>query len=465
MMARGRGSGSIYRSVVLSTLLAIGGAVGALFFTMDYWVDREVHAHLDRVLLERARTLQGLLPLTMARQRDGDRGSDAGSIDLDVEFFSLYAADGRLLRQSTRNAGRSLPYPGAASSRQPHYFDTALPDGRHGRAVAIPVQVFANDRAREATLVVANDREGWDRAETRIHTALLFATLLISVLVSLMAIGRVRRAFAFLHRTSAQVSRLDVNAPLRPIGEQFPVELEPFARAFNTGVQRLYHAVDRERRFASNVAHELRTPLAEIRSSAESALAGQAPEHSRQALQETLDATLRMQRSVDALLQLARLESGQDLPLSDPLDLQDLLGEAVRGVQRSANADAHTVVIDGRTATWVTADVAILERIFANLLANAVEYAAGPGEIHCGIEVDAGALWIRISNPAESLHEDDLQHFGQRFWRRDPQGGTARHAGLGLALSLGLAQAHGLQLLFKVQHGRLHALLGPFAPL
>ncbi|HGM7333991.1 TPA: sensor histidine kinase [Stenotrophomonas maltophilia] len=464
MSAGTRGTGSIYRSVVLSTLLAIGAAVGALFFTMDYWVDREVHAHLDRVLLERARTLQGLLPLTMARQRDGSHGSDAGSIDLDVEFFSLYATDGRLLRQSTRNAGRSLPYSGAAT-RQPRFYDAALPDGRHGRAVAIPVQVFADGRAREATLVVANDREGWDKAETRIHSALLFATLLISALVSLMAIGRVRRAFAFLHRASAQVSRLDVNEPLQPIGAQFPAELAPFAKAFNTGVQRLYQAVDRERRFASNVAHELRTPLAEIRSSAESALAAQAPDQAQQALRDTVDATLRMQRSVDALLQLARLESGQDVPLSDPLDLQDLLTQAVRAAQRTPSSDARAIVLGTAGARWVTADVAILERIFANLLANALEYATGAGDIECAVETAADGLWVRISNPAEMLRKDDLQHFGQRFWRRDPQGGTARHAGLGLALSLGLAQAHGVQLLFDVRHARLHVLLGPFAPL
>ncbi|MGF6416841.1 two-component system sensor histidine kinase QseC [Stenotrophomonas sp. AN71] len=465
MSSRTRGSGSIYRSVVLSTLLAIGGAVGALFFTMDYWVDREVHAHLDRVLLERARTLQGLLPLTMARHRDGHQASDAGSIDLDVEFFSLYGADGHLLRQSTRNAGRSLPFPGLSAARQPQYYDATLPDGRHGRAVAIPVQVFADGRTREAMLVVANDREGWDKAETRIHTALLFATVLISVLVSLMAIGRVRRAFAFLRRTAAEVSRLDVNEPLRPIGEQFPVELAPFAKAFNTGVQRLYQAVDRERRFASNVAHELRTPLAEIRSSAESALAADAPAQSRLALEETLEATLRMQRSVDALLQLARLESGQDVPLSDPLDLQAQLAEAVRGAQRSPAGDARSLLLRAGGATWVTADVAILERIFANLLANAVEYAEGPGDIVCAIDADATAVWVVISNPAPALREHDLLHFGQRFWRRDPQGGTARHAGLGLALSLGLAQAHGLQLLFQVDAGRLQAQLGPFAAL
>lgn len=456
-----RGGWSIYRSVVLSTLLAIGSAVGALFFTMDYWVDREVHAHLDRELLERGRTLERLLPLALPRDR-GAVPPALGSIDLDVEFFSLYAADGSLLRQSTRNAGRPLPHP-RGSSTQPRYYDAMLPDGRHGRAVAMPLQLAGQDAA--AVLVVASDREGWDRAETRIHSTLLAATIAISVLVSLMAIAMVRRAFSFLRRTARQLSRLDVNAPLQPIGAQFPVELEPFANAFNTGVQRLYLAIDRERRFASNVAHELRTPLAEIRSSAESALAAGDDHLSRQALQETVEATLRMQRSVDALLQLARLESGQDAPQSDPLELRALLADAVRAAQRLPGDSRRRIVIAPGTAPWVSADVAILERIFANLLSNSVEYSSGDGEIRCRLEADDLGTWVEIGNPAEGLQDADLQHFGQRFWRRHPEGGTAHHAGLGLALSLGLAQAHGLQLVFRVDHGQLLARLGPFKAL
>ena len=455
------GSWSIYRNVVLSTLLAIGSAVGALFFTMDYWVDREVHAHLDRELLERGRTLERLLPLTLQRDR-AMAPSTLGNIDLDVEFFSLFAADGSLLRQSARNAGRPLPHPrGPADAAR--YYDAMLPDGRHGRAVAMPVQLAGSDAP--AMLVVASDREGWDKAETRIHSTLLGATVAISLLVSLLAIALVRRAFSFLRRTSRQLSRLDVNAPLRPIGAQFPVELEPFANAFNTGVQRLYLAIDRERRFSSNVAHELRTPLAEIRSSAESALAAQDGHLYRQALQETVDATLRMQRSVDALLQLARLESGQDAPQSDPLELRAVLVDAVRAAQRLPGECDRQIVIASGMSPWVSADVAILERIFANLLSNAREYSCGEGDIRCRLDTDDSGVWVEIGNPADELQDADLQHFGQRFWRRHPEGGTAHHAGLGLALSLGLAQAHGLQLTFRVQHGDLLARLGPFKAL
>jgi len=456
---------SIYRSVVLSTLLAIGSAVGALFFTMDYWVDREVHGHLDNVLQERAQTLQRLLPLSLGSPtEDAPAASD---IALHSEFFSVFSTDGTLLRQSTRNAGHALPLPAQPLQGTPRHYDIRLPDGRAGRAIAVPLAWREGNAALRATLVVANDRQGWDEAETRIHTALLFATIVISGLVSLLAIARVRRAFAFLRGAAKRVAALDVNAPLQPIGAQFPVELAPFAKAFNTGVQRLYLAIDRERRFSSNVAHELRTPLAEIRSSAESALVDGDGAASRRALQETIEATRRMQRSIDALLQLARLESGQDVPLSDPLDLRALLAESLRSAQRLPGGSSRAITACTGPAVWVSADVAILERIVANLLANAVEYADGEGAIACSVvsDDDGHAVWVSISNPVQGLLESDLQHFGQRFWRRQPEGGTAQHAGLGLALSLGLAQAHGLQLLFAVAEGRLHARLGPLLPL
>lgn len=451
--------GSIYRSVVLSMLLAIGSAVGALFLIMDYWVDREVHSQLDRVLHERGRTLERMLRLSRFQDSDGHR-HDA---DLATEFFSLYSSAGALLGQSTRNEGRPLPLPDGGVV-QPRYYDLRLPDGHDGRAVALPVRLPDGRGSDQAVLVIANDREGWDKTETRIHSTLLLATVAISVLASLMAIGLIRHAFAFLRRTAVQLSRLDVDQPPRPIGAQFPLELKPFAEAFNTGVQRLYLAIDRERRFSSNVAHELRTPLAEIRSSAESALASEHPGLSRQALLETVEGTLRMQRSVDALLQLARLESGQDTPLSDPLDLPALLRAAVRASLRSAGGNGRGVVVDAGAPAWVCADPAILERILANLLSNAIEYASGDGDVRCSIQRHADGTWVAIANPADGLRDADLRHFGQRFWRRQPEGGTAHHAGLGLALSLGLAQAHSLQLLFQVRDGWLQARLGPLAP-
>ena len=104
-------------------------------------------------------------------------------------------------------------------------------------------------------------------------------------------------------------------------------ELKPFADAFTLGLRHLYTAIERERQFSRDVAHELRTPLAEIRTSAESALSADDPILAQHSLRAAVDATARMQRSVDTLLLLARLESGQHTQAPDPLDVAGLVRE------------------------------------------------------------------------------------------------------------------------------------------
>src|SRR5690606_1942809 len=113
-------------------------------------------------------------------------------------------------------------------------------------------------------------------------------------------------------------------------------ELAPFAAAFNTGIARLYSAIQRERRFSRDIAHELRTPLAETRASAEVALRDGESDALRDGLITAIAATERMQRSVDTLLALARFESGQESPALDPLDLTELADDQIESLSRSA---------------------------------------------------------------------------------------------------------------------------------
>jgi two-component system sensor histidine kinase QseC len=117
----------------------------------------------------------------------------------------------------------------------------------------------------------------------------------------------------------------------------------------------------------------------------------------------------------------------------------------------------------------VHSDVGIIERILTNLLRNAVDYAPAGGTVHCSIgnvrPNDQSAYFICIDNEAPQLAQEDLEHLGTRFWRKHREGGTAQHAGLGLALSLALARSLKLQLDFALRGSRLHVKLGPFPAL
>ncbi|MDE2372481.1 MAG: sensor histidine kinase, partial [Burkholderiales bacterium] len=286
--------------------------------------------------------------------------------------------------------------------------------------------------------------------------------LVLSVGLGLLVVQHV---IALLHRVAAKVAALDTDAPMQPIGEDFPRELKPFAEALDSGLHRLYAALARERRFARDVAHELRTPLAEIRVSAEGALADADPGIAQRSLRAAIESCTRMQRSVDTLLLLARLESGQDAVAPDPLDLAALVGGLVAALQHLCAARGITVHPELPPSAWVQSDLGIVERIVFNLLRNALEYAPAGAAVGCRIVREGGGWLLVIDNAAPDLEPADLDHFGHRFWRKHPEGGTAHHAGLGLALSQGLAQALALPLRFGLEGGRLSARVGPWPAL
>lgn len=85
--------------------------------------------------------------------------------------------------------------------------------------------------------------------------------------------------------------------------------------------------------------------------------------------------------------------------------------------------------------------------------------------IDCRLERSNAGWMLAITNTAPHLQAADLEHLGVRFWRKDSEGGTAHHAGLGIALAFALAQAIGLPMHFVLAHNRLTATLGPWAPL
>ncbi|MDY6945376.1 MAG: histidine kinase dimerization/phospho-acceptor domain-containing protein [Pseudomonadota bacterium] len=453
---------SIRRQLTFRLTLALGVVLALLFVAMDHWIDAGAHDHLDTVLASQARSVA--YALSYNDPELFDRLLPHYDTPGHTEFFTVYDADGRMLLASSNSRGIAVvgPEPGLSL---PVYYDVFTPDGHHGRALA--VRLMNHDIGH--MLIVTTEREAWDNAEGGIHSVLLAGIAVTIVVVVLLVQWVVRNAFGPLLQQGASIATMDIDSPPGKVGEHLPTELAPFAAAFNTGIAKLYRAIQRERRFSRDIAHELRTPLAETRATAEVALRDGESEALRTGLITAIAATERMQRSVDTLLALARFESGQESPALDPLDLSELTGVQVEGVRRSAERNGIALALQAPPEAWVHSDVGIIERILTNLLQNAVDYAPPGSTVSCSINdaEDEGqrAYSICIDNEAPQLTQDDLAHFGTRFWRKPHEGGTAQHAGLGLALALALARSLKLQLEFALHDARLYVRLGPFPAL
>lgn len=453
---------SIRRRLTVRVTLALGAVLALLFLSVDYWVDAGAHDHLDSVLSNEARSVAYALehsdPETLGRLLP--HYDSPGH----TEFFAVYDADARLVLSSRNSRGGAVAAPGR-SPQLPVYYDVLTPDGHSGRALAVALEGLDLGHL----LVVATEREAWKNAEGGIHSVLFGGIAITIVVVVLLVQWMVRNAFAPLLEQGARIATMDAEKPPGRVGEHLPAELAPFAAAFNIGIARLYGAIQRERRFSRDIAHELRTPLAETRLTAEVALHDGDREALRSGLLTAIAATERMQRSVDTLLALARFESGQESPTPDPLDLTRLAAIQIETMRRSATANRIALALRAPAEVWVCSDIGILERILTNLLQNAVDYAPVDGVVNCSIDRTAhgerSAYFICIDNEAPQLTQEDLVHLGTRFWRKPHEGGTAQHAGLGLALVFALARSLELQLEFELRDARLFVTLGPFPAL
>ncbi|MFD4246474.1 sensor histidine kinase [Streptomyces sp. NPDC058525] len=216
-------------------------------------------------------------------------------------------------------------------------------------------------------------------------------------------------------------------------------EIAQLARTVNGTLDRLERADARQRQFTADASHELRNPLAAVRSRLEVALAMDRPD--RESVAAALADTERLQRIAADLLLLARLDGGPR-PRSEPVDLALLAAEDVarRGGPRVA------LRLDARSPVPAAGDPARLERALANLVDNALRYARAEVVVRAAADTAGGRTWavLEVTDDGPGIPEADRDRVFERFVRLDADRGRASGGtGLGLAIAREIARAHG----------------------
>lgn len=199
------------------------------------------------------------------------------------------------------------------------------------------------------------------------------------------------------------------------------------------------------RDFVANVSHELRTPLTVIGGFAETLEDDDPPESTRKQFASAIRVhTRRMQRMVDDLLDLSRLESGRWAPKVTNVDVRAAADEVFATVKQPAEKKALSLEIDiASGADTAVADRTALHQILSNLVENAVRHTAS-GSVTVFTERDAAGVWIGVRDTGDGIAPEHLSRVFERFYRIDAgrdreSGGT----GLGLAIVKHLVEAHG----------------------
>jgi two-component system phosphate regulon sensor histidine kinase PhoR len=231
-----------------------------------------------------------------------------------------------------------------------------------------------------------------------------------------------------------------------------------------TEVRRL-EAVRRD--FVTNVSHELKTPLTSISGYAETLLGDRPDEATAERfLQVILGNARRMQRLVDSLLDLARIESGGWRPRAEPVGVAAAAREIWAGLDGRAAQRQVTFAVEEEGPDPVTAhaDPDALRQVLTNLLDNALRHSPAGGRITCRARREGGGVAVEVQDTGAGIAREHLPRIFERFYRADPS--RAREAGgtgLGLAIVKHLVEAHGGRVWARSELGQ-GAVIGAFFP-
>ncbi|WP_258060446.1 ATP-binding protein [Rathayibacter sp. AY1A3] len=302
-----------------------------------------------------------------------------------------------------------------------------------------PVVVAARELDDDSLVVVGVPDEGREEAVSTTIGLLAVAVPLLIALVAVVCAGVVGRALRPVERMRAEAEAVTSSALDRRIAAPGSGdEVDRLAHTLNRMLDRLQSGQERQRRFVSDASHELRSPVAALRQTAEVALAHPDRLDSARLARTVAEESVRLGGLIEGLLLLARADEARLAVAAAPVDLDDLaLGEVRRLRDSGARVDAS-----GISPVQAVADEALLSRALRNLVDNAVRHRSS--QLALSTRIDGAEAVLAVDDDGPGIPAAERERVLERFVRLDE--GRARDAGgsgLGLAIVAGIARAHG----------------------
>lgn len=408
---------SLVRQLLSATLLTLLVLWIAMVVSVAWVIQHETDEIFDASLQE---TAQRLLPLAVM-QLQPHHQDDEHPLEADEDALEPAQHEEYMVYQVFHASGRMLLRSHAAPATP------LAPELRPGFQRTASHLVYI-EKSRNGEYLLALAEKSNHRTDTLL-SILTFLLIPLLALLPLSALGMlliVRKASHPLRQLDAELARRG-SADLAPLSTlNLPRELQPLAETLNQLMRRLQSALEAERHFTANSAHELRTPLAAAVMQLNALEQSPLHEEQQQRLRTVRQLLQRLQTLSEKLLQLARAESGIALK-SGEVDLRQLLQLLCQDHQWRADVrlDLHLP----SSPVLVQGDVDALGIVLGNLLENAIKYGTPSSPVR--IELAASPVQIRIVNDCEPLPSKTLARLHERFYRVRPD---SQGAGLGLSI-------------------------------
>jgi two-component system, OmpR family, heavy metal sensor histidine kinase CusS len=429
---------TLWYGTILSVILA--GFSAAVYLLMERHLlmltDAALNEELDELADEVKRVpSQSNLPAVLKTQFPGHEGYE----------LQVRTEAGEPLFRSVGIESTGLPDPAARRyvADLPVYESLTLRGGRPMRVASREVSVPSGKLVVQAAMTLVPNA----RALRELVT--VFLTLGPVALVCAVGGGYwlARKALSPVDRMAATAAEITASRLDRRLAEPEAFdELGYLARTFNTMISRLQRSFEEVRRFTADAAHELRTPLAIMRTEAEVALRSpRCPDRDARVLENLIEEIERLSRLVSQLLFLCREDTGIGVSTFRPVKLATLVREVVEHMEVLAREKGLNLQARLADAPEISGDADRLRQLFFNLLDNAIKYTPPGGSVVVEAKPAQGqpSVNVIIADTGIGIPAEHLPHVFERFYRVDSSRGSAPDGnGLGLAICYSIAESH-----------------------
>jgi len=415
-----------------------GVLLGGSYLAFWVFLEREVHAQLNRQLQATARPI-------ITDLIEEPEVEDVNQLNLPDEYFELLDSAGQVLQHS-KNVETALDLKGMPLDASGPVFSTgADAKGNPIRIALIPFQQAGQPRILAVAITTAGTSQVLD-SFGRVALLMFPLSLLLTALISTWYVGRSLAPITALTQQAAMMAKRVTNregfwTPLAVSSRHD--EMGQLAETFNQLLQGVDSALRQLRQFVTDASHELRTPLSVLHGETELLLSrDRAAEEYRKTLSEFDEELKKLTRIVEGLFTLSMADAGQLRLEREPLYLNEVLEEACALVSPRAQAKNISITRDLKEEIPYNGDEAFLRQLFLIFLDNAIKYSAPQTTVRVFLEKNDGLVRIRFEDHGIGIASEHMPRIFERFYRALPSGsGEAQSGGLGLAIAQAIAHA------------------------